>query len=184
MKIVLSLLTLFFLTSCNKHSENKTQTEEKSQVVNKNEKIEGTYHYIYPHNTEDLNEDHFIVLYNNGNNLNGRYYSTSDEFDENREGYLPGFFVADLKNIQFNGNTINFSISVDTSEIFSKQVPLLIKSSKDAKEKGFKSYQHIRAFTNLSRLENNYSGKVLGDTIYFKGEIPVFDRKFVKRKEK
>jgi hypothetical protein len=182
MKILFNFLTLCFLVSCNKHSENKIQTGNNAQVIKENKNIEGVYHYIYPDNTEDLNEDHFIVLYNNGNNLKGRYYSTSDEFDENREGYLPGFFVTELKNIQYNRNTINFSISVDTSEIFSKQVPLSIKSSKDARGNGFKSYQHIRAFTNLSRLEKNYSGKVLGDTIYFKGEIPVFDRNFVKRK--
>ncbi len=84
--------------------------------------VAGTYEYIYPHSTSELKENHYMVLKGTNNTLTGIYYGTTDEFDKGREGYPPGFFKAEMKDVAFRGETIRFSITIPPESIFDKPI--------------------------------------------------------------
>lgn len=81
------------------------------------------YEYTYPYNTLDLIENHFIVLEGEGAQARGWYYATSDEFDSAREGYLPGFFVAEMSALVLSATSISFSLT-RPEKFFDAPVPL------------------------------------------------------------
>lgn len=128
--------------------------------------LNGVYEYVYEHNTEDMVENHYLEFKNN----KAFYYGTSDDFDEAREGYYPGFFVAQIENLVLNENIISFNLKVSDS-IFYKQpfTPLYQANGNEPWENGIR-YDF-----------RNYQGKVKGDTITIitKGFDP---RKFIKKK--
>jgi hypothetical protein len=124
------------------------------------------YEYVYEHNTEDLVENHYLEF----RNKEVFYYGTSDDFDEAREGYYPGFFVAQIEDLERNGNIISFNLKVSDS-IFYKQpiTPLYLANGNEPWDIGIR---------NDSR---NYQGKIKGDTITINTKD--FDpRKFIKKK--
>jgi hypothetical protein len=81
------------------------------------------YEYVYPYNTPDLIENHYVVLDSAGGELRGWYYGTSDEFDAAREGYLPGFFVAPMETLRITGGAISFRLT-RPARFFVAPVPL------------------------------------------------------------
>ena len=88
------------------------------------------YEYRYPHNTFSLNENHYIVLDSLEGGVHGWYYGTSDDFDAAREGYLPGFFVAEMQELRITGDSISFTVR--PREIFTSPVPLQYRRASDA----------------------------------------------------
>ncbi len=84
---------------------------------------QAVYEYAYPYNTPDLIENHFIVLEGEGTQARGWYYATSDEFDSAREGYLPGFFVAEMADLVLSATSISFSLT-RPERFFAAPVPL------------------------------------------------------------
>jgi hypothetical protein len=89
------------------------------------------YQYVYPHNTSELIENHYIVLDSIDGTLRGWYYGTSDEFDSGREGYLPGFFVAEMEGLRVANGTISFALRPST--MFKSPVPLQNRTSADVR---------------------------------------------------
>ncbi len=142
------------------------------------DKYVGIYEYVYPDNTQDLIENHFIVLTKNGDKMTGLYYGTSDEYDEAREGYLPGFFVSTMDNLQINGDTIRFVLNTKNSDFLTKSVDLKIQSTKDAINVGYKNWEN-----KIPTNPKNYVGLIKdSETIFFKGEMEFMNKTFKKKK--
>ena len=182
MRTILIFCALIIFVSCgNRNStiknEQKTNTENENSDIKNEVEIIGTYEYIYPNNTSDLIENHYIVIDKINDKYIGRYYGTSDEFDHAREGYYPGFFVTDMDDLEIKNDTIRFKLSVPNEKILSKIVDLSIKSYEEAKEKGYENWP------NKMTLEpKDYIGKFKdAKTIFFKGEYDFMDKTFIKR---
>lgn len=128
--------------------------------------LSGVYEYEYEHNTENLIENHYLA-FKDGNAF---YYGTSDDFDDMRQGYYPGFFKAPLETMKMEGDSISFDLKVSDS-IFYKQpiTPMYQVSENEPWDVGPR--YHTRAYT----------GKIKGDTIIIKtnGFAPRF---FIKKK--
>lgn len=93
--------------------------------------LAGTYVYFYEYNIPSLEENHYVVLEADDDELRGWYFGTTDDFDSGREGYLPGFFVAPMENLTVVGDRIFFSLRVSSDECFSKPVPRHYRSASE-----------------------------------------------------
>jgi hypothetical protein len=118
-----------------------------------------TYEYVYPYNTPDLIENHYLVLDASGPDPRGWYYGTSDEFDSAREGYLPGFFVAPLSYLEISAGAISFSLG-RPERFFSAPVPPEYRSA-DAVPAGLLGEWAIP----LPTASRTYGGTLTGDAI-------------------
>ena len=118
-----------------------------------------TYEFVYPYNTPDLTENHYIVLDTSGPAPSGWYWGTRDEFDAAREGYLPGFFVAPLSDLALTATTITFTLS-RPERFFASPVPLEYRSAA-AVPAGLLEEWSVPLPTASTR----YNGTVSGDRI-------------------
>ncbi len=73
--------------------------------------------------------------------LKGLFYGNTDLFDEAREGYELGFFVANVQVEPAGENSLKLNIQADASDILEDPIPTSIKSTKEALEKGNKKWQ-------------------------------------------
>ncbi|MBR8705019.1 hypothetical protein IX324_000779 [Bacteroides pyogenes] len=141
----------------------------------------GIYEYIYPDSTPELCENQYIVLEKaEKGNIVGYYYGTTDEFDEAREGYLPGFFVTRMDSLQINKDTISFILKVPNKDIFTQPIPLSIKTALQASEKQLQVWD-VAPLLNCSK---KYKGVIKNNAIffYFEDEKHVLDKTFKKQK--
>ena len=170
--VILSLLIVF--SACGKNSSPKIADKQ----TDNNDKYSGVYEYVYPDNTSDLIENHFIVFSIMDSKLTGYYYGTSDEFDDAREGYLPAFFVAKMDNLEIKGDSIKFTLKVDNSDFLTRAIDLKYKSTKGAINVGYKNWGN-----KITTSPKNYNGLFKdSETIFFKGEQAFLDKTFKKKK--
>jgi hypothetical protein len=131
------------------------------------ENIAGTYEYVYPYNTTNLTENHYIVFEKKTGDLTGRYYGTSDDFDDTREGYLPGFYVADMKNLSIDNNKISFTITISEDDLvlnsFGHEVKSIDELDKNKHPRWVSDYQ---PGNKLSRYGITLSGSISGNEIH------------------
>lgn len=124
----------------------------------------GTYQYDYEFDTEDQAEDHYIVLENMNGALAGWYYGTSDDFDNAREGYSPGYYVTDMRDMVIGDGTISFRIEL--GEVFSKPVDLQYRSSVDVRLDENPLWEN-----NLRKKENSFTGTIADGEIVLQAEF-------------
>ncbi len=120
----------------------------------------GIYEYVYPYNTEQLSEDHYIVLDCSSDPARGWYYGTSDDFDSAREGYLPGFFVAEMRDLDVAEGRIRFTIRVAEDEYFTRPVPLTYRAAEQVPPGELERWGYT-----ASSDPRHYQGTVYGDSI-------------------
>ena len=144
------------------------QKTNMSIVENQTNKIVGIYEYKYEHNTKDLIENHYIKLEETNGKIFGIYYGTSDDFDEARENYLPGFFKAKMLDINITDSKISFKVKVNASDIYDKAIT------------PFKSPKNNKQWTiGLRNYERSYFGKISANKILV--ETKDFDKRiFIK----
>lgn len=122
------LFSLVLLYGCG----NRAETQRGPPTpLSPSQAMVGTYEYVYPFNSRDLVENHFIVLGLRDGALAGWYFGTSDEFDTGREGYLPGFFVAEMVGLTAEAGEIHFSLDISADDCFTEPIPLEYRSSNE-----------------------------------------------------
>ncbi len=165
--LLTSLLIINVACQQNRTSNEKTESKATETLI--------VYEYVYPGNTVDLIENHYIKLKYKGDSVTGKYYGTSDDFDDAREGYLPGFFVSDMNELQIKGDSIRFLLRCSDEDVFTKAVDLNIDNASEARRQGLTKWD-----IGLRRNEENYVGYIHGDSIIIKDEFG--DRLFKKSK--
>jgi hypothetical protein len=146
----------------------------KGDTAGKKNSYAGIYEYYAG------SESQYIVLSEKDGKVTGFFYGTSDDFDEARENYDAGYFVAPMTNLEINGDAITFVLNVENSDILVDLIDLGITSTEEAIKAGNKKGCNIRYE------QKEYAGHISADkeTILIKGDkIWSEDRKFV-RKEK
>ena len=72
----------------------------------------GVYQLINTKESKNVLKDHNIVLEKSANGkISGRFYGTTDDFMDAREGYLPGHFVAPMENLRVTKEIVSSSLS-------------------------------------------------------------------------
>lgn len=142
----------------------------------------GVYEYVYEYNTKNLTENHYIVLESDNDFVTGRYYGTSDDFDDAREGYLPGFFVAPMRQLYIQGQKISFQIELQADDLFIKPIELSIKSSQEVDSKKNKRWiADYHPGIRLTRSFITYTGEISNGEIHIKTRYGVRVFKKIKR---
>lgn len=163
MKYVLLFFNLFISLSCS---------------CQQNDSIFGVYEYVYSDSTPGLCENQYIVFEKTEEGcVVGYYYGTTDEFDEAREGYLPGFFVAKMDSLQIDKDSISFIIKVPNEDIFAHPIPLSIRTAHEVSEKQFQVWDVVP----LLNCSKKYKGIIKNNAIFFEDEKHTLDKTFKKQ---
>ncbi len=172
MKVVnlFCLIVLVVLSSCKQGESTRRNTQELSASPEKPlvkssentlEDLVGLWKFTYPY-SGSLIEDHYMKIGQEGTGLSGAYYGTTDDFDRAREGYLPGFFRADMQDISFNNDTLSFRLEIREDELYQEPIPLTLNSGI--------SYGGEKWEYGISFKEKEYKG------IYKNGRVVLFTR--------
>jgi hypothetical protein len=159
--LIYGLTTILFLVAFGEIRNSKEDELNNAKTIEPDHQDStAIFEYVYPHNTPDLIENHYIILTNQSDKIKGRYYGTSDEFDQAREGYLPGFFVADILNGEIVDDSITFNLMCSDQDMFTKSIDLKIINSDEARRNGYQKWD-----IGLRKEQKNYKGLISGDTI-------------------
>ncbi len=137
------------------------------------------YEYDYEWDLQGLSENHFIVLEFFVDSAAGRYYGTSDDFDDFREGYFPGFFVAAMDSLTIRDGQIGFSLRVIRETLFNKPIDLRLTTAAQARAAGWPVWLESFPEYELSRTQRTYTGLFRDDRIEIR--LPDETRIFVEK---
>jgi hypothetical protein len=73
--------------------------------------------------------------------LTGLLYGTTDLFDDAREGYAPGFFVANCMIEPYESNSLRLSLKLEEANILESPIRFPVKSAEEALAKGNKKWE-------------------------------------------
>lgn len=83
-------------------------------------------------------EDRIIVIVKDDNKYKCFYYGTSDDFEEAREGYLPGFISVEATNLSFSGGEISFHLNSINHNFYSQPVEIGLHTDENIIAAGYK----------------------------------------------
>ncbi len=135
------------------------------------------FRYFFYDNEYDDSEDEFIELKYEGNTIvSGYYWCTSDEFCDAREGFLPGFTVLPMNNIQVQGDSIRFVLNSKGKPYFNTPLPYNIYSPEEAAKNGYNKWQQeSKYFQDSIVYRGTLTDKSL--TITYKSKFPNINAK-------
>lgn len=187
--LILFISVCIFLSGCSRAATMKSIEASPSNALSTAGEgseaatsFEGIYKYDYEGDTQDLTEDHYIILTMNNGSLEGRYYGTSDDFDKAREGYYPGFYVSDMKNLQITNNEIAFSIELPERDMFSKPVNLKYKAGEEVPISDNPQWVNSQIIGVSEKNPNDYVGEIVDGKILL--HIENSQRAFIKLDDK
>ncbi|OPZ87796.1 MAG: hypothetical protein BWY74_03311 [Firmicutes bacterium ADurb.Bin419] len=172
-KVLALCLCIVFLSSCTSNEGNDKKEIDKDAISNvgvvediaespkkEENSLVGVYKYDNENDSKDLVEDHYIIIEFMNDRYYGRYYGTSDDFDTAREGYYPGFFVSEMRDLVIENDEIEFSIKLQNSDVFSKPVDLRYKTSNDVPNIDNPIWENSHIIEVLDRNPRVYKGKI------------------------
>jgi len=180
----INLLSILVITiSCTANKGNNkaidalnSVTSNTDEVISKQKnttELNGIYEYVYPYNSDDLIENHYIAFKTLGKEIEGWYYGTSDEFDEAREGYLPGYFVSSIKQLETTTDSIFFTIETGYNKCYDQSIPIGFVDAKQISA-------HNQAWDGSDDIEVvEYAGKLTEQaiTITINGDTRVYTKR-------
>lgn len=135
-QILIAVLMLVTLEACGNKKQPTTNISETAVVSDlvahsvddsrmaTTETVDSTYYYYDYRNSYEYS---VIELISEADKvLNGYFWGTTDEFMDVREGYLPGFMVLPMEDIEQRGDTLNFVLDSNGHKFYSAPVSIYI----------------------------------------------------------
>lgn len=94
-------------------------------------------------------EDKIIVIVKDGYKYKCFYYGTSDDFEEAREGYLPGFISVEATNLSVSEGKISFHLNSTNHNFYSQPVEVGLYTDENIIASGYKLW--LQASSNCWR---------------------------------
>lgn len=135
---------------------------------------------VYVNKSTDMYEDQYLIVEQCPNGgLTAVYYGTTDDFDDAREGYLPGFFVSKAEKITVSNVSVDFTVNVNTTNIFAAPVPLTIRSV-------YEAGKYLKPWTvyPVDVKQISYKLVVYKDSLVYKDANPFKSKSFVRVTDK
>ena len=146
-----------------------------------------TEYYYYFHNTQKVNgknipdkEDEIIMIVYSQNTTKCYFYGTSDEFDEAREGYLPGFITLEATNAVVKNGNISLRFNSTDHDFYSQPIEPFLHTDKEIKSAGYRLWLQspINAWTQIvmEGRFNSDSTLSLRNITFYPNDTKVFRR--------
>ena len=155
------------------------------------------YYWDYPETIHNHMDDQIIELAYVGDSVvNGYFWGNSDEFDVGREGYYPGYFVLNMKEIRQTGNRLSFLLDARNIQYLDDPVEIGYHDVELALKHGARRWNQENGYgRDTARYNATVSGNhlilhkekskypYLEDHIFVKmkqGEVAKINRRFTK----
>ncbi|MCM1347458.1 MAG: hypothetical protein NC206_10300 [Bacteroides sp.] len=120
------------------------------------------YYYYYELQNTRMDDNIIEIRYDGDSVVEGYFWGTSDEFDEAREGYYPGFIVLPMKELKIRTDSIFFALDSRGKDYFSNYIDVSIHSCEEAKENGYHPWLQYYSYFYDSV---SYKCAIVNDTI-------------------
>ena len=129
------------------------------------------YYYFFKGGEYSNNGEEPIMelSYKDGQIVKGYFWGTSDEADDVREGFYPGYFVREMEQIYHKADSLGFVLDTRKTKFFSGPISVDIHSAEEAKKSGAHAWlQRDKHFQDSLA----YGGKIDNDCIVIKKKDP------------
>ena len=120
----------------------------------------------YSHNGE---EPIMELSCKDGQIVKGYFWGTSDEADDAREGYYPGYFVREMEQIYHKADSMAFVLDTRKTKFFSGPIGVDIHSAEEAEKSGAHAWLQRDEYFQDSIA---YGGKIQDGSIVIKNKNP------------
>lgn len=129
------------------------------------------YYYCFKDDQyhHDGEEPIMELSYKDGKIVKGYFWGTSDEAEDAREGYYPGYFVVAMEQIYHKADSMAFVLDTRKTKFFSGPIGVDIHSAEEAEKSGAHAWLQRDEYFQDSIA---YGGKIQNDCIVIKNKNP------------